>query len=96
MARLITDFEAALPNLSKAVFSQPVDKTDYTKVQIRPILLRGQLLYQAELFRDNKAYHRNLTDAEVLKMAENDLEGRYRQVLLVTDGSVQSEARRQL
>lgn len=85
MARLITDFEAALPNLSKAVFSQPVDKTDYTKVQLRPILLRGQLLYQAELFRDNKAYHRNLTDAEVLKMAENDLEGRYRQVLLVTD-----------
>ena len=87
MARLFTDFEAALPSLSKAVFSQPIDKTDYTKVQIRPIMLRGQLLYQAEQFRDNKAYHRNLTDAQLLKLVANDLKGRYRQVLVVTDAA---------
>ena len=87
MARWITDFEAALPNLSKAVCSQPVDKTDFPKVQIRPVLLRGQLLYQVEQFRDNKAYHKNLTAEELLKMAGNDLEGRYRQVLVVTDSA---------
>ena len=87
MARWITDFEAALPNLSKAVCSQPVDKTDSPKVQIRPVLLRGQLLYQVEQFRDNKAYHKNLTAEELLKMAGNDLEGRYRQVLVVTDSA---------
>ena len=61
MARLITDFESALPTLSKAVFSQPIDKTDYTKVSIRPVMLRGQLQYQLERFRDNKAFHQNVS-----------------------------------
>lgn len=85
MGRLITDFEAALPALSKAVFSQPIDKTDYQKVGIRPVLLRGELRYQLERFRDNKAYHQNLTGDELLKVVANDLEGRYRQALVVTD-----------
>ena len=87
MARLITDFESALPTLSKAVFSQPIDKTDYTKVSIRPVMLRGQLQYQLERFRDNKAYHQNVSGEELLKIAANDLEGRYRQALVVTDSA---------
>lgn len=84
MARLISDFEAVLPELSKAVFSQPIDKTDYSKVMIRPVLIKGTLYYQAERFRDNKAYHQNLTAEELLKAVEGELEGRYRQALLVT------------
>ena len=85
MARLLTDFEAALPSLSKAVFSQPVDKTDYQKVNIRPILLKGNICYQLERFKDNKAFHRNVAGEELLKIVENELEGRYRQALVVTD-----------
>ena len=85
MARLLTDFEAALPTLSKAVFSQPVDKTDYGKVSIRPVMLRGELLYQLERFRDNKAYHQNLTADDLIKAVGNELESRYRQALVVTD-----------
>ena len=85
MARLLTDFEAALPVLSKAVFSQPIDKTDYGKVNIRPVLLRGEVRYQLERFRDNKAYHRNLTGDELVKVVGKELESRYRQALVVTD-----------
>ena len=85
MARLFTDFEAALPYLSKAVFSQSVDKTDYQKVNIRPVMLKGNLCYQLERFRDNKAFHRNVSSEELLKIVENELEGRYRQALVVTD-----------
>lgn len=84
MARLLTDFEAALPVLSKAVFSQSVDNTDYDKVNIRPVVLRGELMYQLERFKDNKAFHRNLSSEELLKEVENQLEGRYRQALVVT------------
>ena len=87
MARLITDFEACLPTLSKAVFSQSIDKTDYQKVNIRPVMLRGQLQYQLERFRDNKAYHQNVSGEELLKIVANDLEGRYRQALVVTDSA---------
>ena len=85
MARLLTDFEAALPLLSKVVFSQPIDKTDYGKVNIRPVLLRGELRYQIERFRDNKAYHQNLTGDELVKVVGKELESRYRQALVVTD-----------
>ena len=85
MARLLTDFEAALPHLTKAVFSQPIDKTDYQKVNIRPVLLKGELRYQLERFRDNKAFHQNLTADALLKLTENELESRYRQALVVTD-----------
>ena len=85
MARLLTDFEAALPALSKAVFSQPIDKTADQKVILRPVMLRGELRYQLERFRDNKAFHRNATAEELLKVVEDELESRYRQVLVVTD-----------
>ena len=84
MARLLTDFEAALPCLSKAVFSQPIDKTDDQKVNIRPVLLRGETRYQLERFRDNKAFHQNLTGEDLIKLVGNQLEGRYRQALVVT------------
>ena len=36
-----------------------------------------------ERFRDNKAFHQNLDDAALLSLVENELEGRYRQVLIV-------------
>ena len=85
MARLLTDFEAALPTLSKAVFSQPIDKTDDQKVNIRPVMLKGTLAYQLERFRDNKAFHRNVSAEELLKVVANELESRYRQALVVTD-----------
>ena len=85
MARLLTDFESALPLHSKAVFSQPIDKTANQKVTIRPVLLKGELRYQLESFRDNKAFHRNVTGQELLKILESQLESRYRQALVVTD-----------
>ena len=85
MARLITDLSSCLDSLTKAVFSQPIDSTDYSKVTIRAVTIRGQAGFQLEQFRDNKAFHRNVTPEELLKLVQQELEGRYRQVLLVTD-----------
>ena len=42
MARLITDLSSCLDSLTKAVFSQPIDSTDYTKVTVRAVTIRGQ------------------------------------------------------
>ena len=84
MARLITDLSSCLDSLTKAVFSQPIDSTDYTKVSIRAVTIRAQAGFQLEQFRDNKAFHRNVTPEELLKLVQQELEGRYRQVLLVT------------
>lgn len=75
---------SALPALSKAVLSQSVDKTEYTKVVIRPVQLRGRRLYQVERFRDNKAYHLNLDEEQLEKLCASELDGRYRQALIVS------------
>ena len=85
MARLITDLSSCLDSLTKAVFSQPIDSTDYTKVTVRAVTIRGQAGFQVEQLRDNKAFHRNVTPEELLKLVQQELEGRYRQVFLVTD-----------
>lgn len=84
MARLITDLSSCLDSLTKAVFSQPIDSTDYTKITVRAVTIRAQAGFQLEQLRDNKAFHRNVTPEELLKLVQQELEGRYRQVLLVT------------
>ena len=83
-SRLSMDLEAALPELSKAVLSQPVDRTGVQKVIIRPVLLKDGLKFQTESFRDNKAYHENLDAEELMKMFNSELDGRFRQALVIT------------
>ena len=90
MARLREELAAAQPGLHKAVFSQPVDKLSDQKVTLRPVRIKGKLSYQAERFRDNKAFHQNLDEDALLALVENELDGRYRQVLIVGEqGSTQ-------
>ena len=84
MARITQELAAALPGLSKAVFSQPTDKSAAPKVELRPLILKGERVYQAERFENNKAFHQNLTEDGLLRWAEENLEGKYRQVLIVT------------
>ena len=85
MSRLTQDLAAALPRLTRLVLSQPIDKTGDQKVLIRPLYLRGERLYQLERFRDNKAFHENLDEESLLRRFESELDGRFRQALLVTE-----------
>ena len=85
MARITQELLASLPELSKAVFSQPTDKALPAKQTVRPVLLKGERSYQLESFRDNKAFHRNLGESALEAVAAEELEGKYRQVLLVTE-----------
>ena len=85
MAKITQELSAALPTLSKAVFSQPTDKTIPQKVELRTMLLKEERYYQAERFENNKAFHQNLSEESLIPWAQENLEGKYRQVLLVTD-----------
>ena len=86
MADLLFDLSAALPRLQKAVFSQPGEGAEYAKVTVRPLRLKDRSLFQLEGIRDNKAFHLNLEEDALLRLADESLVGRYRQVLLM-DGS---------
>lgn len=74
-----------MPTLSRAVLSQPTDKGGEQKVIIRPVLLKNELRYQLERFRDNKAYHENLDAEGLMRVFENELDGRFRQALIITE-----------
>ena len=85
MAKITQELALAMPTLGKAVFSQPTEKGQAQKVEIRPLLLKGERRYQAERFQDNKAFHQNFTEEGLCAWAAEKLEGRYRQVMLLTD-----------
>ena len=95
MADLKIELAAALPRLQKAVFSQPCEGAEYQKITLRPVMLKEKALFQMELFRDNKAFHRNLTEEETLSLADEIVCGRYRQALIVSaEGAAQYVLRR--
>ena len=85
MSRLTQDLAAGLDRLTKLVLSQPIDKTADPKVTVRPVFLRGGRMYQLERFRDNKAFQENLDGESLLRRFASELDGRYRQALLVTE-----------
>lgn len=85
MAKITQELAVALPSLTKAVFSQPTDKTSAQKIELRPLILKGERVYQAERFENNKAFHQNLTEDALLRWAAENLEGKYRQALIVTE-----------
>lgn len=95
MGKLSQELEAALHSLSKAVFSQPVDKLACQKVTVRPVLMKNTIYYQVERFQNNKAFHQNLDGQQLLRLMETELEGCYRQVLIVTDSESRQYVLRQ-
>ena len=95
MADLKAELAAALPRLQKAVFSQPTEGAGFQKAVLRPVTIKGKTLFQLETFRGSKAFHRNLTEEESLSVADEELAGRCRQVLIMTDeGAAQYVLRR--
>ena len=63
-------------NLNKdfltAVLSNPREKELATKVKVRPLLQKDQLVFQVETFRNNQAFHENLdADAAAERLYEH-------------------------
>ena len=85
VSRLASDLEGALPALEKAVLSQPIDTLSDSKLVIRPIPSKSGRAYQIERFRDTKVFHENLNGESLMKLFRSELDGRYRQALIVTD-----------
>ena len=84
MARIEAEIAAALPALTRAVFSQPTAEAAAQKLTVRPLLLKGERVWQVEKLTDNKAFHQNLTDGALLALIRDEAEGAFRQVLIQT------------
>lgn len=62
-------------HLQQMVFSNPVSKDGIIKVRIRPVSLRGNLMFQAEELTVTQAFHKNLMPEDLCDYIKNLLSG---------------------
>lgn len=72
-------------NLRRIVISNPLNKLGVSKVKIRPLLLRGDLIFQAEELVGNQAFHKNLSAGECVLYVADLLDGKLRQMELESE-----------
>lgn len=61
-------------NMAQLILSNPRKGSEESKVRIRPVLIRGELLFQAESFRGSQAFHENLRKEEMISRIEEKME----------------------
>ena len=65
-----------------ATISNPLSKGGIEKVKIRPVMLRGSLVFQAEEFKGNQAFHKNLEKEEAKEYVSRCMDGSFKQLEL--------------
>ena len=75
-------------NLAKIILSNPRQKDGIRKVEIRPVLLKGNLLFQASAYTQKQVQHYNLTEKEVYEKTAGWMENMKQLEALHPDGRV--------
>ena len=65
--------------LEMVVLSNPVAGEGIQKVKMKPVALKGEVFFQAEEFKGNQAFHRNLSAEEAVLYIQDCLQGQFRQ-----------------
>lgn len=68
--------------LNHIIISNPTEQGGCIKVKIRPLLLKGQLVFQAEELIGKQAFHKNFTAHEVKDYVIRQMSGPFRQAEL--------------
>lgn len=71
--------------LSQIILSNTRNSEEGSKAKIRPIIIKGQVVYQETLYRGTKVLHSNLSKEELIRRLEFLMEKLFRQ------GEIQSE-----
>lgn len=71
-------------SLTQLILSNPTDKERILKVKLRPVMLKGMLVYQAEEFVGAQAFHKNLTEDEAKAYVTERLARDFRQAELMS------------
>ena len=70
-------------NFIKGIFSNPTKESSYKKVNLKPIEMKGEFFIQFESFKDNKAFHKNLSIEDALNSLD-DIISSFKQILIIT------------
>ena len=70
--------------LQQMIFSNPAEKGGLSKVRVRPVVLKGQLKFQAEELTEKQAFHQNLSFEELKDYTQDRMNGRLRQLEILS------------
>lgn len=70
--------------LEQIILSNSRNKEEVSKAKVRPLLLQGKLVFQAEEFRGKQAFHRNMTAEETREYLMEVLEKTFKQMELTS------------
>ena len=76
-------------NITKCIFSNMKGDYEYTKIIIKPLIIKNNFVYQFEQFKNNKAYHSNLTIEESIQKLSIIIENFYQYVVFTTEADIQ-------
>lgn len=89
MRKIIDEISSNENNLIKIVISEPIKTTEFSKIVIRPVVIKNQAAWQAERFSGDKVFHLNLKKDELYDYFCNYINTFYRQInLFFTDKNV--------
>ena len=75
--------------LVKSVVSNMKGNYPYSKVNIKPLLIKNNFFFQFEQFQNNKAYHSNLTMEESIEKLKELLDNFKQFMIFTTEGDYQ-------
>ena len=70
--------------LERILFSNPVDRERIARSRLRPLLIKGSLVFQAEEQVGRQAFHRNMSKEETVSYITELLDGSFRQAEIVS------------
>ena len=70
--------------LQQMIFSNPAEKGGLSKVRVRPVVLKGQLKFQAEELTEKQEFHQNLSFEELKDYTQDRMNGRFRQLEILS------------
>lgn len=62
--------------------SNPMEKDGIEKIKIRPVMIRGKLVFQAEEFKGKQAFHKNMEKPEAAEYLFQAMDGHFKQLEL--------------
>ena len=83
LASMLDDF--INEQLNQIVLSNPVEKNLLQKVKVRPMLMKGALVFQAEEFTKTQAFHRNMNAEEAKAYLTEQLSEVFKQAEVLSE-----------
>lgn len=85
LRQVLSNYIENQETILSATASNPRDRERIQKLRIRPVLKKGELLYQAEQYVGTKVYHQNLSPDALTGLLVDTMTADFRQLELETD-----------